>query len=48
MRRYKEAKQTDCWPGVDGGKDAVELYIPQWAMEDAGDDLVGFDQELAA
>lgn len=48
MRRYKQAKQTNSWPGLDGGKDAVQLYIPQWAMEDAGDDLVGFDQELAA
>ena len=48
LRLYKRAYETDNWPGLDGGQDVVEPNIAEWHMEDAGDDLVGFDQEVAA
>ena len=44
LMQYIKAEQTGIWPGVDGGKDRYELAMPQWAMEDAGEDLVGFDE----
>lgn len=42
MSDYKQALQTGVWPGVDRGKDRCELVVPNWAMEDAGDELEGF------
>ena len=48
MERYKRAKQTNVWPGVDAGKTVLDLYVPQWSMEDAGEDLVGFEEEAVA
>lgn len=45
MQDYKRALQTGEWPGVDRGKDKTDLVIPNWAMEDAGDELYGFAGE---
>lgn len=36
---YIRARDSDCWPGVDGGRDRYELVIPQWSMEDADEEL---------
>jgi hypothetical protein len=44
VERYKECLATDRWPGVDGGKDEIDLHIPQWAMEDSGDELVEWSE----
>lgn len=40
---FHKANKTGQWPGADGGKDRYELAVPQWAMEDADEELVGFD-----
>jgi hypothetical protein len=37
MTQYKRCLETNKWPGVDGGSDYYELYVPQWAMEDVED-----------
>lgn len=39
LGRFKRANVSGEWPGVDGGKDRYELVIPQWAMEDADEEL---------
>lgn len=39
IRRYKHAKETDIWPGVDGGERLYHLKVPQWGLEDAGIEL---------
>jgi len=44
VRKYKECLATNVWPGVDGGEDEVPLYVPQWAMEDSGDELVAWSE----
>jgi len=44
VRDYKQCLATDVWPGVDRGEDEVALYVPQWAMEDAGDELVEWSE----
>lgn len=37
LRQYKQCLDSGRWPGVDGGNDEIDLYLPQWAMEDAED-----------
>jgi hypothetical protein len=37
VSKYRDAEENDYWPGVDGGQDYYELYVPQWAMEDNED-----------
>jgi len=41
---YRECMRTGVWPGVDRGKDELELYVPNWAMENAGDELVEWSE----
>jgi hypothetical protein len=47
VNRYANCLQSGVWPGVDRGKDKLDLYLPQWALEDAGDDLEleGFEEQ---
>jgi len=33
MKEYKRCRETNKWPGVDGGKEYYELDIPNWAMD---------------
>lgn len=40
VQRYKRALDSGIWPGVDDGEDSVQIYIPQWAQEDAGGELI--------
>lgn len=41
---YKHAVKTGIWPGVDRGESRVPLVVPNWAMEDAGEELFpGFE-----
>lgn len=37
---YKHCLKTGDWYGVDRGQSRVPLLVPQWAMEDSGDELV--------
>lgn len=37
IRDYKQALETDRWPGVDGGLDEVDLYVPSYVFDDAID-----------
>lgn len=37
---YKHARKTGDWCGVDRGQTRMPLLVPQWAMEDSGDELV--------
>jgi len=39
---YRDALANDYWPGVDGGQDYYELYVPQWAMEDNEDVMIEY------
>lgn len=41
---FQECMRTNVWPGVDRGKDELELYVPNWAMENAGDELVEWSE----
>ncbi len=36
---FHKANKTGDWPGADRGKDRYELAVPQWAMEDADEEL---------
>jgi exodeoxyribonuclease VIII len=40
MQDYIKARDSDFWPGVDGGRDEYELAIPNWAMEDEDDEPI--------
>lgn len=42
---YKRCLDSGVWPGVDRGADEVELYVPNWSMEDAGEELVEFSSD---
>ena len=51
VKQYKSCLASGRWPGVDGGSDYYELYLPQWTLEDAedldwGDPIVSEDQEV--
>ena len=51
VRKYKECLASNRWPGVDGGEDYYELYLPQWTLEDAedldwGDPIIVEDHEV--
>lgn len=37
IAKYVAARDSDTWPGVDGGADRYELAVPNWAMEDDED-----------
>jgi hypothetical protein len=39
LSKYITAKQTGKWHGVDGGKSKLNLVVPQWSMEDSGEEL---------
>ena len=47
FQEYIRWRDAGKWPGVERGKDKLDLYVPQWAMEDAGDELEGFEDEGA-
>lgn len=34
VERFKQAKKTGVWPGVDEGQDCYELLLPNFAFED--------------
>lgn len=40
MTSYRQCLATGEWHGVDGGAEQMDIYIPQWALEDAGDELI--------
>jgi exodeoxyribonuclease VIII len=44
---YKHALKTGEWHGVDRGEESVPLLVPQWAMEDAGEELVSWSSPAA-
>jgi hypothetical protein len=44
VRKYKECLASNVWPGVDGGEAEIPLYVPQWAMEDSGEELVEWSE----
>lgn len=46
--KYIQCKNSGKWPGVDGGQDRYELVIPQWSMEDEGDELDWGEDTVAA
>jgi hypothetical protein len=37
---YKHSLENGVWHGIDRGEETVPLLVPQWAMEDAGEELV--------
>jgi hypothetical protein len=45
IRDYKHAVETGQWNGIDRGEDTVPLLVPNWAMEDAGEELVQWSSE---
>ena len=46
MTAYKRCRETNEWPGVDGGKDYYELDVPNWAMD--GDEEFDWSSEVEA
>ena len=46
MTAYKRCRETNEWPGVDGGKDYYELDVPNWAM--GGDEEFDWSSEVEA
>jgi hypothetical protein len=35
VRRYKECLETNVWPGVDGGQDEIDLWVPSYVIDDS-------------
>ena len=46
MQAYKRCRETNVWPGVDGGKDYYELDIPNLAMD--GDEEFDWNSTVEA
>ena len=51
VKQYKSCLASGRWPGVDGGSEYYELYLPQWTLEDAedldwGDPVEAEDREV--
>ena len=44
LEDYKHAMKMSEWVGVDRGQARVPLLVPQWAMEDSGDELVEWSE----
>ncbi len=45
LNQYKACLKSGMWPGVDGGKPRIPLYVPNWAMMDEQDIDADFDYE---
>jgi hypothetical protein len=35
VRQYKECLATNVWPGVDGGQDEIDLWVPSYVIDDS-------------
>jgi hypothetical protein len=35
VRQYKECLASDIWPGVDGGQDEMDLWVPSYVLDDS-------------